>query len=98
VNLFKKFGQAIFYAWASGVSYPLLRTVDEEEMYQLLAWQHWYRSVADINAAKAAANAALLAAVLEVLSSNGRPALFIGHDGNLDGLATLLSLQWDAPP
>ena len=32
------------------------------------------------------------------ISAEHRATLFVGHDGNLDGLALLLGLRWGAPP
>ena len=72
-----------------------------EELYQLLGWQHWYRSVSEAFTAQAAtANAVLLQRMLSALLQQPGPGttIFVGHDGNLDGLATLLDAHWDAPP
>ena len=52
----------IFYAFASGVPYPLHRELQHGEMYSLLGWQHWVRAVAKtFNAKTATANAGLIA-------------------------------------
>jgi hypothetical protein len=81
-----------------------------EQLYRLGAWQHWFRAVASVNAEKAVANTALLQGVLDALSAPASTAstapagdstavtLYLGHDGNLDGLAALLGLQWEVPP
>lgn len=69
-------------------------------MYELIAWQHWARSVSKaFNAQHATANTGLLHELLSALSSDLPSAsIYVGHDGNLDGLATLLDLHWAAPP
>lgn len=96
-SFLKLFGQMIFYAFASAVPYPLHGNVSTELMYQLLAWQHWYRSVTSIIPPRAVGNAPLLAAARRALSQDGA-TVFMGHDGNLDGIAMLLNLSWTAPP
>ncbi|KAL1511955.1 hypothetical protein AB1Y20_005235 [Prymnesium parvum] len=100
VAILKQFAQNLFYAFASGVTYHTLRPPSADEYFQLLAWQHWVRSVQSIDNPKTATeNAALLHAVLSRLQAPGGGAsVFLGHDGNLDGLASLLELQWEAPP
>ena len=47
-NALKRVAQQIVYAFASGVPYPLLggRNATADEMYRLLAWQHWARAFA----------------------------------------------------
>lgn len=85
------------------------RNTTREQLYRLIAWQHWFRAVASVHAEKAVANAALLHGVLAALDApaagaKGSPGpppgvtVYFGHDGNLDGLAALLGLQWAAPP
>ena len=99
-NVIKRFAQQVFYSFASGAAYPLHRQPSTAEMYMLIAWQHWSRSVSrSFNPKYATVNAGLVHAVLSTLESpTATAALFIGHDGNLDGMATLLDLQWEAPP
>ena len=126
VNVLKRFSQNLFYAFASGVEYRTHRPISVDELYELVAWQHWYRSIVSLNAKYATASTpatlelrlmdachhrhiepracrrpdvALLHLVLKALAEPGsRATLFWGHDGNLDGLALLLDLAWDAPP
>lgn len=106
VAVLKHFGQMLLYAFASGVPW---RNTTREQLYRLIAWQHWFRAVASVHAEKAVANAALLHGVLAALAgpaagAKGSPGpppgvtVYFGHDGNLDGLAALLGLQWAAPP
>ena len=107
--LLKSFGQQIFYAFASDLPYEPLRPPTVDELYGLLAWQHWERSVLKMNGMYAADNAALMRAVVDALNPEapaGRPpdpsaALFVGHDGNVDGIGLLAGLReigWAAPP
>ena len=122
VGALKHLSQMIFYAFASAV--PYAGVASRDELYELIAWQHWFRAVADVNAEKATANAKLLLEVLRALNAPtgdddeegaGRGAttpatgggsggddasttVFFGHDGNLDGLASLLGIEWEAPP
>ena len=95
----RRLGQTIFYAFATGAAYPLHTNFSAAELYALLGWQHYYRAVKARTAKYATANAALLEAVLRDLAAPApRTAIYVGHDGNLDGLAALLNLRWEAPP
>lgn len=91
----KLFGQAMLYAYAS--ERPFLNaTVDQ--LNKFINWQFWYRSVADVNSEKATENAFLLRAILDHLKRGSGTDVYLGHDGNLDGLAAVLGLRWDAAP
>ena len=103
IRAFKLFSQIIFYAFASGIQQPgLLQQPTVTELYQLIAWQHYCRSIGDMGPEKAVANLALLHRVLGALSDGSEDAadasFFWGHDGNLDGFAMLLNTSWAAPP
>ena len=103
IRAFKLFSQIIFYAFASGIQQPgLLQQPTVNELYQLIAWQHYCRSIGDMGPEKAVANLALLHRVLGALSDGSEDAadasFFWGHDGNLDGFAMLLNTSWAAPP
>ena len=71
-----------------------------EQLHAIIAWQHFYRAVTTINPKKAVENVALLHALLHDLRSPSAPdvTVYMGHDGNLDGLAALLNLSWAATP
>ena len=61
-----------------------------EQAYRLGAWQHWYRSVKDFNSESVTDNARLMHDLLEGLSSEDNTTdIFVGHDGNLDGITHL---------
>lgn len=103
VNAYKRLGQQLFYAWASRVRYPLLGAGPTvREMYAALQWQHYARAVKDVNSNKATDNAWLAADLLRRLGEEGgraRLVAYLGHDGNLNGLAGLLGIDaWLAPP
>jgi hypothetical protein len=94
-KVMKLFGQAILYAYASGR--PFLNAT-EEQTNKFVAWQYWYRSVADVNSEKATENTFLLRRILNDLKSGSGTSIYLGHDGNLDGIASVLDLRWDGPP
>lgn len=94
-KVMKLFGQAMLYAYASGR--PFLNAT-EEQINKFVAWQFWYRSVADVNSEKATENTFLLRRILDDLKSGSGTSIYLGHDGNLDGIAAVLGLRWDAPP
>jgi len=94
VQVLKLFGQAMLYAYASGT--PFLNAT-EEQINKFIAWQFWYRSVADVNSEKATENAFLLRRILDDLKSGSGTSIYLGHDGNLDGIAAVLGLRWDMP-
>lgn len=103
VNAYKRLGQQLFYAWASRVRYPLLGAGPTvREMYAALQWQHYARAVKDVNSNKATDNAWLAGDLLRRLGEEGgraRLVAYLGHDGNLNGLAGLLGIDaWLAPP
>ncbi len=97
----KLFSQNLFYSFASAIPYAWQRA-SAAELYQLLGWQHYLRSVTDMHEDKATENAALLHRLLAALEDGAPDApdatLLFGHDGNLDGLALLLGLRWMIPP
>jgi hypothetical protein len=91
----KLFGQAMLYAYASEL--PFLNAT-EEQINKFIAWQFWYRSVTDVNSEKATENAFLFRSILDHLKAGSGTDIYLGHDGNLDGLAAVLGLRWDAAP
>eukprot|EP00746_Dinoflagellata_sp_MGD_P084016 gnl/MRDRNA2_/MRDRNA2_33388_c0_seq1.p1 gnl/MRDRNA2_/MRDRNA2_33388_c0~~gnl/MRDRNA2_/MRDRNA2_33388_c0_seq1.p1 ORF type:complete len:363 (+),score=82.53 gnl/MRDRNA2_/MRDRNA2_33388_c0_seq1:88-1176(+) len=93
----KSFSEDLLYSYASGIHY--LEATPEQRM-RLIKWQYWGRSVqSTMNAKTAVNNAALLNAVLDdLVASEPGVSLYVGHDSNEDGIATLLDLTWTAPP
>ena len=76
----------------------------EEELYELLAVHTYYRGVSDRALAVAARSHSLMASQIvaflaEVSVTNvDATLLLVGHDGDLDALATLLGLSWHTAP
>jgi len=95
VEVMKLFGQLMVYAYASDLPFA---NVTEATASRFLAWQHWYRSVVDYTSEKAVANTHLLRQMLSSLLNQAKADIFVGHDGNLDAIAALLDLTWEAPP
>jgi len=101
-NVFKAFGQALFYSAASGNTYmsSLRRVPTWAELYKILSWQSYTRAIGAYGKTMANDNAALLRAVEESLTSPSKLAtFFVGHDGNVDGLLKLLNIsEYQIPP
>ena len=99
MNVLRFFVQELFYSWAANVSYAARGKLSEDDLYELMQWQHWYRAVVNLNPYWATQNAALLhSAMLDLQEPGAHSTLYVGHDSNQDGFATLLDAQWDAPP
>lgn len=91
----KAFGQIMLYAYASGISFA---NVTEDQAMRFVAWQHWHRSISSWGSKAATANSLLLRHVLSSLRGHAETDIFVGHDGNIDGIGALLDLTWEAPP
>jgi len=98
VGALKRLSQMLFYSYASGA--PWVSGASTDDLYNLIAWQHYFRSVNSINVETATNNAQLLKRILNTLGStdSSDTTIFVGHDSNIDGMATLLNLNWEAPP
>jgi hypothetical protein len=70
VNVVKIFAQMMFYSRASGIQPPFLPNATRSEVYGLIDWIHWSRSVLNIDNVESVTEGAVLAqAVLEVLET-----------------------------
>lgn len=105
LNVLKLFAEAMFYSRASGIDPPFLPSAPIQDVFQLLAWVHWSRSVLSVNNVHAATEGAPLAhAILERLSQKGteqydvKATFFVGHDSTLDSIATAFGLRWQVRP
>jgi hypothetical protein len=70
VSLVKLFAQMMFYSRVSGIQPPFLPNATLNEVYQLVDWVHWSRSVLHIDNVQSVTEGAVLAhAVLEALET-----------------------------
>jgi hypothetical protein len=70
VNVVKMFAQMMFYSRASGIQPPFLPNATSNEVYRVLDWVHWSRSVLNIDNVESVTDGAVMAhAVLEVLET-----------------------------
>ena len=100
VNLVKYVAQSVFYSRASGIVGEYWANITVDEIYELVSWVHWERNVKDVgNNQAAASGAVLLARILQALrTDHAHDATFIiGHDSDLDAVATALGISWDLP-
>lgn len=126
INLIKLLAEEAFYSRAGGIVPPFLPDATADEVYGLLAWAHYSRSVSSVDNAKFAARGAVLGnSILEALGNEdgncnedvgrreGGPdaeikksapedvaatttvTIFVGHDGDLDAVATAFGLRWN---
>lgn len=97
-NLVKYVAQSIVYSRASGIDY--WKNVTPGDMYNLMAWEHWSRNVQNVgNNVAAAGGGVLMARILQALNVDHQndATFIIGHDGDLDAVATALDMSWTLP-
>jgi hypothetical protein len=97
-NLVKYVAQSIVYSRASGIDY--WENVTPGDVYNLMAWEHWSRSVQNVgNNIAAASGGVLMARILRALNVDlqNDVTFIIGHDGDLDAVATALDMSWTLP-
>ena len=97
-NLVKYVAQSIVYSRASGNDY--WKNVTLGDLYNLMAWEHWSRNVQNVgNNVAAAGGGVLMAHILQALNVDHQndATFIIGHDGDLDAVATALDMSWTLP-
>jgi len=95
-RVMRLFGQVMLYAYASGIHYA---NATDDQVNRFIAWQDWYRSVTEWTSQAVVDNTQLLRKLMTNLRRpDGGTDIYVGHDGNLDGLAAVLDLVWEAPP
>lgn len=91
-----EFGQVMLYSYASSI--PFLN-VTEEQRNRFTAWHAWWMNVLFYdNSLMPTANAFLLHRILDDLKFASTTNVFAAHDANIDGIASILGLKWNAPP
>jgi hypothetical protein len=113
INFVKLGAQMLFYSRASNLVFGLANEtvspsrVSMDDMYALLQWHYWMRSVLNVATLRAAVQGAALARAMQdaLLSMENRTmdddesevetvTLFVGHDGDLDSVATAFGVTW----
>ena len=105
INVIHMIAEAVFYAKLSSIGF--MPNITTPEIFQLLEWHYYKRNVlAARNVMSASAGSVLLHRILQFLSGeNDDPddhdtdtvTIFVGHDGDLDHLATVLDIDWSFP-
>jgi len=112
LNILVLMGQMMFYSRAGGIKPPFLPDATVEEVYQVLSWVHYARSVKNVDNAKAALKGAILAdSVVRGLENSSakcendncdtydaKVTILVGHDTDLNSVATAFGLRWKLPP
>jgi hypothetical protein len=94
VNLVKLYAQALFYSRASNITSSFMAKSSLEEMYQLVRWIYWTRSITKTGNSKAAQKGAVLASFLVDEQHEMPVQIVVGHDSTLNSLQTALGLEW----
>jgi len=110
-DLLSHVGEVLFFSRASNI--PYAPQVTNDEVYELLQWNQYERSVLYVGNPRAAYHGAVVAnAMIGVLrdgyfqkqeqheetSYDSRVTILAGHDTDLDGIATALGARWQLKP
>jgi hypothetical protein len=120
INLVNAWAEMAFYSRAAAQSNNNNSTRDNtflpnmtwDQVYSLLAWHYWSRSILDLNTVQALVKGSQMAHVfLDSLHSSSpkdddRPAarsfpdvtIGVGHDGDINSLSSVLEMSWDLNP
>jgi hypothetical protein len=111
VNVVKLFGQLLFYSRAGDIDPPFLPNASLDDVYQTQEWVSWSRSVLSVDNVEVAIQGAVIAdAILQSLEDGHYDGdscaddydmcatVFVGHDSNIDAVATALGLRWKLNP
>lgn len=91
-----EFGQVMLYAYASDI--PFLN-VTAEQRNKFTAWKAWATNIFFYdNSFMPVYNTYLLHRILDDLKTASTTNVFAAHDANLDGIASILGLKWNASP
>jgi len=91
-----EFGQAMLYAYASNI--PFLNVTDEQ-INKFAAWHAWWMNVLFVdNSLLTTYNAFLVHRILDDLKTASTTNVFAAHDANIDAIASILGLRWNASP
>ena len=111
LNLLKAYAEMLFYSRASDIDPPFLPAATEEDVYKLLDVSAYIHSSTRLNNIRAAKGGLVLAkSMLEALKRSSstsaglipkdtiRITMYVGHDTNIDAVASALGLRWTLPP
>jgi hypothetical protein len=111
-SLVKLFAQMAFYSRAGNLSSPFLPTLSTNEVYDLLQWVHWSRTITQAYTPNQAASGSVMAQVMLRVLERGSlyptyddedgdyaayVTIVVGHDGNIEDLVTALGASYVAP-
>ena len=98
VDLIKALAELVFYSRAGGEPFTFLPNLSVAEVYALVQYVHWSRSIRKVNNDEAASRGAIHAqSMLQALQEEGRVTIVTGHDTDLDAFATALGVHWNFP-
>jgi len=95
-RIMAEFGQVMLYTYASDI--PFLN-VTEQQVNKFAAWHAWWMNILFVdNSYSVASNAFLMHRILDDLKTASTTNVFAAHDSNIDGIASVLGLKWNASP
>jgi len=98
-RIYKLLSQMIFYSQASGLPFVNITTHDTMLLLDLIRWNYWVRAVENTRTiASAVRGAYQFAQIHHHLQHHKKnddvTTIYVGHDGDLNALATVLDLDW----
>jgi hypothetical protein len=103
-NLIKYVAETLFYSRASAINFWESSSVTTEDIYSIMTWIHWSRYILSVGNIEAAAKGAVIVARIltelegtDATLKHDHATFIIGHDGDIDAVATALGLSWDLP-
>jgi len=106
-NLLMNFAKTLFFSKAGLKSQRFAQKATVEQVYQLLQYADWYRSIENVENSLSATAGAIWAKIIVTIMSRGglydssprsdSVTIFEGHDDDLDSLSTALGVTWDLP-
>jgi hypothetical protein len=100
INFVKDAADVAFFTRAGGIDPPYLPGATVSQVYALQEWSNYQQSVLHVgNAHAARKGAVLMEKVIEALASkNDTVTIIVGHDLDMDDVATALGVRWKLPP
>ena len=99
VNLVSALADLAFFSRAGDIDAPFMPNATNDQIYSLLEWSSYKRSLLHVGNAHAAIKGAVMAeTIFESLALENTVTVLVGHDDDLDDIATVLGLRWKLPP
>ena len=108
VSVLAEAAEMMFFTRAGGLEHPYIPKANKQQVFEFLQFEDYMRSVTKVENSKAATHGApQVQAMMRVLAQgyysspatpdedyDTRVTVFVGHDGDLDTMATALGVRW----